>query len=114
MSIYYKCNVFRSNPNKLFKNKIHKRASKTKDFDSLGYPDASYAFSKVGLIAITRIQQKMLSLDSRPDLVINAVCPGYTITDMTQNTGYVTPDQGLKKRERVFKPFFYLQEIKLC
>ena len=57
----------------------------------------SYEFSKAGLISITRIQQRMFDIDSRPDIVINAVCPGYVITDMTKNSGYTTPEQGNKK-----------------
>ena len=64
------------------------RAINQNDFESLGYPDASYAFSKLGLISMTKIQQRMLSTDPRADLVINSVCPGYTVIyhfDFTMN-----------------------------
>jgi NAD(P)-dependent dehydrogenase (short-subunit alcohol dehydrogenase family) len=71
-----------------------KRISKTKDIQSLGYPNTSYEFSKAGLISITRIQQRMFNVDPRPDIVINSVCPGFVSTDMTNNTGYITADQG--------------------
>ena len=30
----------------------------------------------------------------RADLVVNAVCPGFVMTEMTKNTGSVTADQG--------------------
>jgi NAD(P)-dependent dehydrogenase (short-subunit alcohol dehydrogenase family) len=37
----------------------------------------------------------MFDMDlKRADLVVNAVCPGYVMTEMTKNTGFVTPDQG--------------------
>lgn len=81
-----------------------KRISKTKDIQSLGYPNTSYEFSKAGLISITRIQQRMFNEDPRPDLVINCCCPGFVSTDMTNNTGYITPDQGLFN-------FFYLKSL---
>ena len=32
----------------------------------------------------------------RADLVVNAVCPGFVMTEMTKNTGAVTADQGFQ------------------
>lgn len=50
--------------------------------------------SKVGLTALTRIQQREFDNDPRKDIVVNAVCPGYVATDMSSHKGYLTPDQG--------------------
>lgn len=50
--------------------------------------------SKVGVTALTRIQQRQFNSDSRPDIVINAVCPGYVATDMSSHKGPLTTDQG--------------------
>jgi hypothetical protein len=46
-----------------------------------------YNFSKVGLVALTRIQQRLFDSDSRKDIVVNAVCPGLCKTDMTEQKG---------------------------
>lgn len=54
----------------------------------------AYSMSKVGLTALTRLQQKMFDSDSRADLVVNALCPGYVDTDMSSHKGTLTPDQG--------------------
>lgn len=50
--------------------------------------------SKVGLTALTRIQQRLFNSDARKDIVVNAVCPGYVATDMSSHKGTLTPDQG--------------------
>ncbi|RMZ94625.1 carbonyl reductase [NADPH] 1-like [Brachionus plicatilis] len=55
---------------------------------------SAYGMSKVGLTALTKIQQRQFDKDSRTDLVINAVCPGYVATDMSSHKGYLTPEQG--------------------
>jgi len=71
------------------------RISKKNDFESSDYPKIAYEFSKAGIISITRIQQRMFNMDlKRADLVVNAVCPGFVMTEMTKNTGFVTADQG--------------------
>ena len=54
----------------------------------------AYGFSKVGLTALTRIQQREFNKDSRPDLVVNALCPGYVDTDMSSHKGHLTIEQG--------------------
>ena len=43
---------------------------------------------------MTRIQQRQLSQDKRKDLIVNAVHPGYVITDMTSHKGELTIEQG--------------------
>jgi carbonyl reductase 1 len=50
--------------------------------------------SKVGLTALSRIQQRQFDKDSRGDLIVNAMCPGYTKTDMSSNKGSKTPEEG--------------------
>ncbi|GAU88105.1 hypothetical protein RvY_00861 [Ramazzottius varieornatus] len=62
-----------------------------------GYPDmyGAYPMSKIGVTALTRIQQRMFDQE-RPgdDIIVNAVCPGYVATDMTQHKGVLTVMQG--------------------
>jgi len=50
-----------------------------------GWPSSSYVVSKVGWSALTRIQQRDMAQDSRQDIVINHVHPGYVATDMTKS-----------------------------
>ena len=54
----------------------------------------SYTFSKIVLIALTRLQQKELDKDPREDLIISACCPGYVATDLNNHSGFLTTDQG--------------------
>ena len=60
----------------------------------------------MGLIALTKIQQRMFLDDERADIVVNAVCPGYVKTDMTAHKGYLTTEQGI---QNIF--FFHLNRI---
>ncbi|KAH9637801.1 hypothetical protein HF086_017579 [Spodoptera exigua] len=53
--------------------------------------NSSYAVSKVGVSALTNIQQRMLN--SR-DIKVNSVYPGYVATDMSSFEGPMTPDEG--------------------
>ena len=50
--------------------------------------------SKVGLTAVTRVQQKNFNKDSREDIIVNACCPGYVSTNMSSYKGYLTIEQG--------------------
>ncbi|KOC65686.1 Carbonyl reductase [NADPH] 1, partial [Habropoda laboriosa] len=59
-----------------------------------GWPSSAYVVSKVGVSALARIHQRMFDSDSRADLVVNSVHPGYVDTDMTSHKGPLTPDQG--------------------
>ena len=50
-----------------------------------GWNVSTYSASKIGLSALSRIQQRELSKDEfRPDIVVNHVHPGYVDTDMTK------------------------------
>ena len=67
------------------------------DHVAKGWPDHTYAVSKIGLSALTRIQQQKLT--ENPDLkdvVINHVHPGYLNTDLTRHKGTMTIDEGAK------------------
>ncbi|KAJ2939418.1 hypothetical protein O0L34_g10848 [Tuta absoluta] len=52
---------------------------------------SSYAVSKVGLSALTRIQQRLVN---DRDIKVNSVHPGYVDTDMTSHKGPLTIDEG--------------------
>ena len=72
-------------------------AANAGDHVAKGWPDHTYAVSKIGLSALTRIQQQKFS--ENPDLkdvVINHVHPGYMSTDLTCHKGPLTIDQGAK------------------
>lgn len=60
--------------------------------------------SKVGVTALTRIQQREFDKDSRQDIIVNAVCPGYVATDMSSHKGPLTPDQGFSN---IFAKIFF-------
>lgn len=59
-----------------------------------GWPSRAYSVSKVGVSALTIIQQKAFDVDSRKDLVVNSVHPGYVDTDMTSHKGPLTIEEG--------------------
>jgi len=60
-----------------------------------GWPNSTYVVSKVGVSALTRIQQREFDAN-RPayDIVVNAVHPGYVDTDMSSHKGHLSIDQG--------------------
>jgi len=53
-----------------------------------GWPNSTYVVSKIGWSALSRVQQRVLAADSRPDIVVNHVHPGYVDTDMTRLSDY--------------------------
>lgn len=62
-----------------------------------GWCTSAYAVSKVGLSALSIIQQRMFDKESsNRDIAINHVHPGYISTDMTGHTGPLTIEQGAK------------------
>jgi len=70
-------------------------AAKDNSHTSKGWPDSAYSVSKVGLSALSRIQQREID-ETRPndDILVNHVHPGYVDTDMTSHRGQLTIDQG--------------------
>ncbi|XP_016903761.2 carbonyl reductase [NADPH] 1 isoform X2 [Apis cerana] len=69
-------------------------AAKTNTHLEKGWANSAYIVSKVGVSALARVHQRIFNSDSRQDLVVNAVHPGYVDTDMTSHRGTLTPDQG--------------------
>jgi len=60
-----------------------------------GWPNSTYVVSKVGLSALSRIQQREIKKDSsRPDIAVNYVHPGYVDTDMSTHKGPLSIDEG--------------------
>lgn len=59
-----------------------------------GWPNSAYSVSKVGVSALSFLQQRAFNKDSREDLVVNAVHPGYVKTDMSSLKGNLTPEEG--------------------
>eukprot|EP00057_Strongylocentrotus_purpuratus_P014249 XP_011668723.1 PREDICTED: uncharacterized protein LOC105440375 [Strongylocentrotus purpuratus] len=61
----------------------------------LGWGSSNYGVSKLGVIALTRIQGQDIIKDSgREDILINCCCPGNVATDMSSHKGPLTIDQG--------------------
>ncbi|XP_076361415.1 carbonyl reductase [NADPH] 3-like isoform X2 [Tachypleus tridentatus] len=58
-----------------------------------GWASTNYEMSKIGVTALTFLQQKQFEKDSREDLVVNAVHPGYVSTDMTNRKGIRNTEQ---------------------
>ncbi|XP_044728961.1 carbonyl reductase [NADPH] 1-like isoform X1 [Chrysoperla carnea] len=56
-----------------------------------GWGNSAYVVSKVGVSALTFIQQREMKT---PGVVINAVHPGYVDTDLTSHKGHLTIEQG--------------------
>ncbi|XP_041478393.1 carbonyl reductase [NADPH] 1-like [Lytechinus variegatus] len=76
-------------------------ATKTGDHVKKGWADWAYGTSKLGVVALTKIQGENIIKDSsKKDVLINCCCPGYVATGMTaHHTGdhaknRLTPDQG--------------------
>lgn len=75
---------------------MHQFVEKAKAGNHLefGWPSSAYSVSKVGVSALTFLQQRAFDEDPRTDIVINSVHPGYVDTDMTSHKGPLTIEQG--------------------
>lgn len=71
-------------------------AAQTGNQHTLGWPAKAdaYCISKIGLSALTRIQQRNFDRDVRKDIIVNSCHPGYVDTDMTSHKGLLTIEQG--------------------
>jgi len=69
-------------------------SAKAKNNMEKGWGTSAYNVSKVGVTALTLIQQRQFDKDPREDIIVNAVHPGYVDTDMTSHKGPLTPEQG--------------------
>ena len=72
------------------------QAAEDGTFKEKGWGGSTYVASKVGLSALSRIQQRELLKDERKDIALNHVHPGYVDTDMTSHKGPLTIEQGAK------------------
>ncbi|CAL4134399.1 unnamed protein product [Meganyctiphanes norvegica] len=59
-----------------------------------GWGSSTYCMSKIGLSALSRIQQRHFDTDPREDLVVNFCHPGYVDTDMSSHKGPLTIEEG--------------------
>ncbi|CAH8451983.1 unnamed protein product [Schistosoma turkestanicum] len=62
-------------------------------YSEKGWPSSAYGVSKVGLTKASYILGEMLKDDPR-GIVINSCCPGWVVTDMTDQQGWKTTDEG--------------------
>lgn len=70
--------------------------------DSYGWPKSlfslsatAYGVSKIGVTLMARIHQEQFDEDgTRDDVIVNACCPGYVKTDMTDFKGFKTVEEG--------------------
>ena len=72
------------------------QAAEDGTFKEKGWGGSTYVASKVGLSALSRIQQRELLKDERDDIALNHVHPGYVDTDMTSHKGPLTIEEGAK------------------
>ncbi|GLG95898.1 hypothetical protein R5R35_005589 [Gryllus longicercus] len=70
------------------------QAAKNGNHSEQGWPNSAYSVSKVGVSALSFLQQRAFDKDTREDLVVNAVHPGYVKTDMSSQKGNLTPEEG--------------------
>jgi len=59
-----------------------------------GWGNSAYSVTKVGVTALSRIQQWELNKDPRTDIIVTAVEPGLVATDMSSHKGNLTTDEG--------------------
>lgn len=69
-------------------------AAKSNTHVQAGWSNSAYVASKIGVSALAGIHQSKFNADSRKDIAVNAVHPGYVDTDMTSHKGPLTPDEG--------------------
>lgn len=72
------------------------RSAKNNRNEADGWGKSAYVVSKVGVSALTFIQQRQFDAEAsrRPGIIVNAVHPGYVDTDMTSHKGDWTIEQG--------------------
>jgi NAD(P)-dependent dehydrogenase (short-subunit alcohol dehydrogenase family) len=78
----------------LFLADISNRAVDKGEGETIFRTTGSYGFTKNLVNALTRIQQRHVDKDQR-GIVVSSVNPGYVITDMNKNKGYLTIQQGI-------------------
>ena len=66
-----------------------------------GWPTGCYGVSKLGVCALSRIQQRQFNQDAREDLIVNTVHPGWVDTDMTRHRGILKIEEGIDSTSNV-------------
>ncbi|XP_071498219.1 carbonyl reductase [NADPH] 1-like [Diadema antillarum] len=60
------------------------KATGTGNHVDQGWPDWAYGVSKLGVVALTRIQGQAVAKDTtKEDVLLNCCCPGYVMSNMT-------------------------------
>jgi len=67
----------------------------TGDYTIKGWPDNAYWTSKMGVIALSRVQAADLLMDeTKEDVILTCCSPGYVDTDLSSHKGPLTIDEG--------------------
>ncbi|KAK5644712.1 hypothetical protein RI129_006012 [Pyrocoelia pectoralis] len=62
-----------------------------------GWGSSAYVISKVGVSALSIVQQRLFDKESeKRNIIVNSVHPGYVDTDMTNHKGVLTIEEGAK------------------
>jgi carbonyl reductase 1 len=69
----------------------YKKHAKDNTRKEAGFPESAYQVSKSAEIALTFLQAKELEAKG---VIVNACCPGFVATSMTNFKGYLTVEQG--------------------
>ncbi|CAH6792575.1 carbonyl reductase [NADPH] 1 [Phodopus roborovskii] len=60
-----------------------------------GWPNSAYGVTKIGVTVLSRIHARKLSEQRRGDkILLNACCPGWVRTDMTEPKATKSPEEG--------------------
>ncbi|XP_032248516.1 carbonyl reductase [NADPH] 1-like [Halichoerus grypus] len=60
-----------------------------------GWPDTAYGVTKIGVTVLSRIHARNLSEQRKGDkILLNACCPGWVRTDMTEPKAIKSPEEG--------------------
>jgi len=72
------------------------KAAEVGDHSQKGWPNSTYVVSKVGLSALTRIQNREMqkARGQAANITVNYVHPGYVDTDMSSHKGPLSPQEG--------------------
>ncbi|XP_008193964.2 carbonyl reductase [NADPH] 1 [Tribolium castaneum] len=82
---------------RFYKSVILGMDAKANKHQEAGWGTSAYVVSKVGVSALTRIQQREFDKEApNRNISVNSVHPGYVDTDMTSHKGPWTIEQGAR------------------
>jgi len=70
------------------------RSAQAGEHHKHGWLDSAYFVSKIGWSALSRIQARQMETDTREDIVVNHVHPGFVDTDLNNHTRHLSIDRG--------------------